>query len=200
MVLTAGLLEPFDEEQARGAHYDAILKKPFEASAMIEAIKPLAAAAQAGRESKAAVAVIPASEPASASVVSTSEPAHSSVVSESKRGGLRGLFDRKPTVIRVVPDLDPVPPPPPPPPPPEPKAEPKPEPKPAPRPALQPGGAGDSAIERYARQFLSKSAPVPPDPERVRAAVTLALDAAMPELIEAITSRVLTALERESST
>ena len=32
VVLTAGLLEPFDEEEARRAGCDAILKKPFEAS------------------------------------------------------------------------------------------------------------------------------------------------------------------------
>jgi hypothetical protein len=44
-------------------------------------------------------------------------------------------------------------------------------------------------------------APKPPtvaliDPERVRAAVTVALDAALPNLIEEITDKVLVALER----
>ena len=41
VILIAGLLEPVDEEEARRAGCDAVLKKPFEASAMIEAIRPL---------------------------------------------------------------------------------------------------------------------------------------------------------------
>lgn len=39
-------------------------------------------------------------------------------------------------------------------------------------------------------------APAPPDEEAVRAAVTLALDAAMPELVDTITEKVLLALAR----
>ena len=35
IILTAGLLEPFDEEEARRAGCDAILKKPFEASVVM---------------------------------------------------------------------------------------------------------------------------------------------------------------------
>ena len=38
MVLTAGLLEPFDEDEAARAGCDAILKKPFEASQVMETI------------------------------------------------------------------------------------------------------------------------------------------------------------------
>jgi len=45
VVLTAGLLEPFDEEEARRAGCDAILKKPFEASAVMETIRSPARAA-----------------------------------------------------------------------------------------------------------------------------------------------------------
>lgn len=45
VVLTAGQLEPFDEDEARLAGCDAILKKPFEASAVLAAIQPLIAAA-----------------------------------------------------------------------------------------------------------------------------------------------------------
>ena len=36
VVLTAGLLEPFDEDEAKRAGCDAILKKPFEASKVVE--------------------------------------------------------------------------------------------------------------------------------------------------------------------
>ena len=41
VVLTAGLLEPFDEAEATRAGCDAILKKPFEASKVMETIHPL---------------------------------------------------------------------------------------------------------------------------------------------------------------
>jgi CheY-like chemotaxis protein len=41
VVLIAGLLEPVDEEEARRAGCDAVLKKPFEASVVLETIRPL---------------------------------------------------------------------------------------------------------------------------------------------------------------
>src|SRR5271170_5435727 len=46
VVLTAGLLEPFDEAEAARAGCDAILKKPFEASAVVSTIRPLVNDAQ----------------------------------------------------------------------------------------------------------------------------------------------------------
>src|SRR5271169_3335577 len=49
VILTAGLLEPFDEEEARRAGCDAILKKPFEASAVVETIRPLIRESQLAR-------------------------------------------------------------------------------------------------------------------------------------------------------
>jgi PleD family two-component response regulator len=49
VVLTAGLLEPFDEEEAKRAGCDAILKKPFEASVVMETIKPLLMQAEVAR-------------------------------------------------------------------------------------------------------------------------------------------------------
>ncbi|HWD00057.1 MAG TPA: response regulator [Candidatus Sulfopaludibacter sp.] len=42
VILTAGVLEPFDEAQLERASADSTLKKPFEASALLAAIKPLA--------------------------------------------------------------------------------------------------------------------------------------------------------------
>jgi CheY-like chemotaxis protein len=42
VILTAGVLEAFDEERARQVESDATLKKPFEASALLAAVKPLA--------------------------------------------------------------------------------------------------------------------------------------------------------------
>src|SRR5579872_4266799 len=110
VILTAGLLEPFDEEEARRAGCDAIPKKPFEASLVMQTIRPLVHDAQLAR----------------------------------------GLFAEAMVSARPVdPPIDA-----------------------APQPA----------------------APAPPDPERVEAAITLALDAALPALVREITERVLVAL------
>lgn len=111
VVLTAGLLEPFDEEEARRSGCDAILKKPFEASQVIEAIAPLIRDAQLAR----------------------------------------GLFAEAIASARNIPDGN------------------------------SPGPA-------------AASAPLPPDPERIQAAISLALDAALPALVREITERVLIAL------
>jgi PleD family two-component response regulator len=113
VVLTAGLLEPFDEDEAKRAGCDAILKKPFEASKVVSTIDPLVKEAQLAR----------------------------------------GLF------AEVIASAQPA----------------EPESAPAPPVSLEP--------------------PAPEiDPERVRAAITLALDAALPAMIQEITERVLIAL------
>ncbi len=49
VILTAGVLEPLDETRARQVEADTTLKKPFEASALLAAVKPLAEAASAER-------------------------------------------------------------------------------------------------------------------------------------------------------
>ncbi len=108
VVLLAGLLEPVDEAEAKRVQADAIVKKPFEASAVLETIRPLIEAAEADREG----------------------------------------VEETPAV-----EAPPV--------------------KPAPKPAEVP-----DKIDR----------------ERVRAAVTVALDQAMPAMIEEITTKVLIAL------
>jgi DNA-binding response OmpR family regulator len=109
VILTAGLLETFDEDEARRAGCDAILKKPFEASQVVETIRPLIHDAQLARGlfAEAMAASRPSAEAPSAKVVHATEPI---------------------------------------------------------------------------------------DPERVRAAITLALDAALPALVQEITERVLVAL------
>ena len=67
VVLTAGLLEPFDESQAKRAGCDAILKKPFEASKLMSTIAPLVKEAQLARglfaEALASAAASPVPEP-----------------------------------------------------------------------------------------------------------------------------------------
>ncbi len=54
VVLTAGAVEPFDEEEAERAGSDGFLKKPFEATALIECA------------AKAATRAVPASAPRAA--------------------------------------------------------------------------------------------------------------------------------------
>ena len=112
VVLTAGLLEPFDEEEARRAGCDAILKKPFEASLVMATIQPLLVEARLAR----------------------------------------GLFAEQMNAEPATAALE----------------------------------TRHSAGPDPASQQL--------DPERVRAAITIALDAALPALIQEITERVLVAL------
>jgi len=109
VILTAGLLEPLDEQEARAAGCDAVLRKPFEASMVIGTIR--------------------------------------SLVQEAKLA--RGLFAEALATAPPVPVSD------------------------APPAAATPG---------------------PPDPERIQAAITLALDAALPNLVREITEKVLVAL------
>jgi CheY-like chemotaxis protein len=49
VVLVAGALDPIDEQEVKRVHADGVLKKPFEASAMLETVKPLLEAAAAAR-------------------------------------------------------------------------------------------------------------------------------------------------------
>jgi CheY-like chemotaxis protein len=111
VILTAGLLEPLDTDEARKAGCDAVLRKPFEASVVMETIRPL--------------------------------------VQEARLA--RGLFS----------------------------------------------DALASAVPAPVSDALATTAPgrpAPPDPERVQAAITLALDAALPNLVREITEKVLVAL------
>jgi CheY-like chemotaxis protein len=50
VILTAGQIEEVDENAARRAGCDAILRKPFEASVMLDTLRPLAVKAQHGRK------------------------------------------------------------------------------------------------------------------------------------------------------
>lgn len=117
VVLTAGLLDQVDEARAIAAHCDAMIRKPYEASLVIETVRPLIAGAQEER-------------PAREEFQSTS--------------------------------------------------------------------ASPLRQRASVRVLTPRSAPAPADPEaeRVRAAVTLALDAALPAMIDSITEQVLVALKR----
>ncbi len=107
VVLLAGPLDPVDEQEMRRVGADGLLRKPLEASVVLETVRPLIEAARSERDQRPAEAVAPIVRP--------------------------------------------------------------------PAPALQ-------------------ARPAAPDPERVRAAVTLALDAALPALAEQISQRLASAV------
>lgn len=120
VVMTAGLLEPLDENAAREAGGDAIIRKPFEASAMLETIRPLLEAAVSGRS----------------------------------------IYEAQGRPAEQLPE-----------------------------PVAAAAGAVPAPVAE-----IPVAASIPIEPERVRAAVTLALDAAMPALVDEITQKVLIAL------
>jgi CheY-like chemotaxis protein len=68
VILTAGVLEPFEEERIRKAEADGSLKKPFEASALLALVRPLAEAAAAARADAAAAKPADAAESKTLSV------------------------------------------------------------------------------------------------------------------------------------
>jgi CheY-like chemotaxis protein len=63
VILTAGVLEAFDEEQAKKVEADGTLKKPFEATALLGVVKPLAEAADRDRAAAAPTLQRPAPPP-----------------------------------------------------------------------------------------------------------------------------------------
>lgn len=73
VVLVAGALEPVDEEQMRRVGADGLLRKPFEASAVLETVRPLVEAARAQRDPT--VATQPRSTPAPAPTAKASPDA-----------------------------------------------------------------------------------------------------------------------------
>lgn len=164
VVLLAGLLEPVDEAAASRVGADAVLKKPFEASAMVALIGPLVEAAQAAREEavdKPNGLAHPSTEAQSASVEQAVPPA-----ADRPDGPPHAPAQAAP----------------------EPAPEPAP-PEEGPEPAPAPEKAGHEAPAETSQEPCATI-----DAERVRAAVTVALDRAMPAMIDEITEWVLVAL------
>ena len=56
VVLIAGAMDPVDEQEARRVRADGVLKKPFEASVVLQTVKPLLSAAAAARTDRPAPA------------------------------------------------------------------------------------------------------------------------------------------------
>jgi CheY-like chemotaxis protein len=68
VILTAGVLENIDEAQSKRVEADSTLKKPFEASALLAAVRPLAEAAAEARRESGGGAQVAKSAPAAAPV------------------------------------------------------------------------------------------------------------------------------------
>jgi CheY-like chemotaxis protein len=62
VVLVAGAAETIDEQEAKRVQADGVLKKPFEATLMLQTVKPLLEAAAAAKE-RSATAPVPDSRP-----------------------------------------------------------------------------------------------------------------------------------------
>ena len=103
VVLIAGLLEPLDEEEAKSAGADAVLKKPFEASAVLETIKPLADDAQYYRGLFAAEQARIAPKPEEPAEEPKVPSVNSRVDSERVRAAVTVALDRAlPNIIREI--------------------------------------------------------------------------------------------------
>jgi len=90
VILTAGVLEALDEEQCKRVEADATLKKPFEASALIGAVQPLAAAAAEARAQQSAA---PESGPAPAAARTAAVPFIAVVDAEQVRAAVTVALD-----------------------------------------------------------------------------------------------------------
>ena len=133
VILTAGLLEPFDDVQAAAVKCDGILKKPFESSVVLEMVRPLIAAASAARTGRTG-------------------PVESFLPAREKK---------EPSPVPVI---------------------------------LPPTAAVPVRVVPEPRDIPATSSAPSLEAERVRAAVTLALEASLPKMIDEITERVLVAL------
>jgi len=158
VVLTAGLLEHIDDDWVTRSGADLVLKKPFEASALLAAIRPLIAAAEAVRAAQAeTVKLEPKAETEAAAV--PAEPAAAD--SQYEEAAAAGPAPGEPEIAGAAAEM------------------------PAPEVVSQVVPAADEAAAERTPE---------PDVERIRAAVAVALDRAMPALIDELTERVLIAL------
>jgi CheY-like chemotaxis protein len=157
IVLTAGMLETFDEAEARAAGTDAIVKKPFEASVLLEILRPLVDAAQTDRSRSEPPLPAP---PLPQAVFIETPPQPAPAAAPAETPAPMAKPGRKPAIPE---------------PPPPRASEPEPERNLESEPEAGPVTAGAGVSEE----------------ELLRAAVTLALDAAFPALVDDITAKVL---------
>lgn len=103
VVLIAGLLEPVDEEEARRSGADAILKKPFEASAVIETIRPLVDKARYARGLFSAQLDAPRVEAPGPAALRAAPPPKPEIDPEAVRAAVTIALDRSlPALIEEI--------------------------------------------------------------------------------------------------
>lgn len=197
VILTAGLLEPFDDDQAKDAGCDGILKKPFESSVVLDTVKPLITAALKDRKQTNpagdAAAAAPREELSEPNLANAEPTKREPPVPEAARPVVMPQANVQSMEIKPV--HEPV------------RMETR---TPA---SILPERRTAELATRIEQVFESLPRAVPvrilseptapgaspngtpqPDVERVRAAVTVALDAALPGIIDKITEQVLIAL------
>jgi CheY-like chemotaxis protein len=181
VVLTAGAMEPIDEAEASRVQADGNLRKPFEATAMLEMVKRFVEAANRSRQA------VPETPPV------VEAPAQSAPAEDSAAAPVENPAPGE--------DMSP--------------------PSPAPQPLVEIAAPEPAVVETIVSEqsfpvvvesieipssleiAVEEAIPVPSpprweiDPQAVRAAVTLALEAALPVLIDEVTQRVITSLADE---
>ena len=128
VILTAGVLEPLDDERVKRVEADGSLRKPFEATALLAAVKPLAEAAAAARDRggqtrglravDAAAGPAPAApfvavvdaEQVKAAVTVALDASMDAIVEQISRHVLQALQTRKPEPERPLAEARPAPP------------------------------------------------------------------------------------------
>ncbi|HET8550281.1 MAG TPA: response regulator [Bryobacteraceae bacterium] len=161
VILTAGLLEAFDERRAAAVRSDGVLKKPFESTVLTEMVGKLAGAPRV-RTDTIRVSSPPGVPARTAPVRPIPRPSAAMPISASRPGVARPAA-MQPSSAQDAP----------------------------------PGAPGIVPV----RVVTDPTSGIPAeiDAERVRAAVTLALDSALPGMIDKITERVLVALKQKTS-
>jgi CheY-like chemotaxis protein len=157
VILTAGLLEAFDDARAQAVRSDGILKKPFESTVLTEMVAKFA-----GTPRVRPAASSPPMPVRTVPVRSTPIPSAAMPVSAPRNTGIT-----RPSPMQTA--------------------------------VMQGPPASDQGIVPVRVVTDSPGIPSDIDAERVRAAVTLALDAALPGMVDKITERVLVALRQKSS-
>ena len=178
VILTHGMLSPFSQAEADRVHSDAVLMKPFEASALLGLVKPMIA--EAVRAKSGRIELPPAPffvEPAIAEPTRPVEPlpAHA-----EHAPPMASLLEPESVLVPFT----------------EPEAPAEPEAPVEPAPLVE--HAPPTATLPAPEPALVPPAEPEADPELVRAAVILAVDAAMPALVDEITKQVLIALRNNA--
>jgi CheY-like chemotaxis protein len=172
VVLTAGLLEPVDEAEAARVKSDGVLRKPFEATEVLQILRPLVARQELEEPSAGEVTGAAATVGGMGAGLSAAVMADLAMKAAAQEEALARGEDLPASEVteELLAEATPV------------------EPEMPAVVSAEPEPLAQEPVVTWSTEVVN--------PERVRAAVTLALDAAMPALIEELTERVLIALRK----